>query len=108
MTPGIRQEGAAILTIKEYKDPRLNDTERQRIRIIEGLRTDPDKRNQGDARYLMSKVCIEANQARTVLLLECRPEADSPLDVDQLENFYRVFGFRVVQKQPKMMARRPM
>jgi ribosomal protein S18 acetylase RimI-like enzyme len=89
--------------------PKLPLPNLDRLRQITGVFTDPDKRRQGHARWLMCEVCVEADQAGTVLLLEPDPfEDDAPLDAGALELFYRRFGFRVIQREPcVLMAREP-
>lgn len=79
------------------------------LRLVKNVFTPAAKRRQGDARWLMCEVCVEADRTRTVLMLEPRPdEDDAPLDADALENWYHGFGFKVAQREPvTFMARQP-
>jgi GNAT superfamily N-acetyltransferase len=108
MTPGERKHSGARLVLKEMYGPGLSDFERQHIRMVVNLYTDPGVRRNGDATELMKQVCAEADREKTVLVLEPEPEEDSPLDRWALMNFYRKFGFTRVQKEPlTLMARGP-
>ena len=61
--------------------------------------TKPERRRQGDARWLLCEVCVEADRAKTVLMLTPKPFDDEPMDADGLELFYRRFGFKVAQRE---------
>jgi GNAT superfamily N-acetyltransferase len=87
----------------------LSHDERQRIREITKLQTDPEKRRKGHAQWLMCEVCVEADQHGMVLMLTPEPFGDEPLDADQLMLFYRRFGFREIPNPggPTIMVREP-
>lgn len=104
MNLGIRSEGAASLMIEPGLPP--FDKEAQ-MRTITKLRTAPEARRKGDARWLLCEVMVEADKERTVLVLEPKPDEGGPLDVEELELWYRRFGFRVVQREPITLMVRP-
>ncbi len=55
-------------------------------------------RHEGRATALLSQICDEADQAKTVLML---------MPTEGLEQWYSVFGFATIQTEPVLMARPP-
>lgn len=107
MTPGPRTHAGARLEIKSMPLPEGFDEPKHVVQLV-GLYTEPDKRRRGDATWLMCEVCVEANESKTVIVLEPEPGEDGPLDAAALESFYRRFGFEKIQSEPiVLMARRP-
>lgn len=106
MPTGPRTQGAARLMIDEFDHPGLG-ADKERIRLVRGLYTDPESRRNGDARFLMCEICVEADEQRTILVLEPKSD-DGPLDDADLINFYNRFAFKVIQREPiVLMARQP-
>lgn len=58
--------------------------------------TPEDKRKQGRARALLTKICQEADDCATVLML---------MPDEGLVDFYAWHGFRLIQDNPPLMAR---
>lgn len=107
MPIGERRQASARVQIDAFDHKGLGK-DIERIRLIRGLYTDPAKRRLGDARYLMCEICVEADMQKTVLVLEPKADDDGPLDDTALENFYRRFGFQVIQRGAvTLMARQP-
>ena len=106
MTPmqtGLRQHGAASAWLREFEP--LPDSQ---LRQIVRLHTDEGARRQGDAGRLLRDLCIEADIAATVLVIEPKAYADAPLDDDALAAWYRRYGFKAIQSDPiTLMARSP-
>jgi GNAT superfamily N-acetyltransferase len=106
MKLGQRLQVGASLTIASFDA--MHGQYAEKVRLVKDLFTHPDARRKGDARYLMCEICVEADQDGTVLVLEPKATDDSPLSDDDLHNFYRRFGFVVVQREPvTFMARQP-
>lgn len=107
MPIGERVQAAARVQIDAFDHPSLGK-DNERVRLVRGLWTDPAARRRGDARFLMCEICVEADNQGTVLVLEPKADENAPLDNAQLENFYRRFAFRVIQRAPvTLMARQP-
>lgn len=108
MPIGERRQASARVQIDAFDHKGLGKDGNERTRVVRGLYTDPAKRRLGDARYLMCEICVEADMQRTVLVLEPKAADDGPLDDTALENFYRRFGFQVIQRGAViLMARQP-
>lgn len=102
MPLGRRIAGGATLEIDA--GPIAND----RLRAIRALQCIAERRNKGDARWLMSETIAEADRASTLLVLQPDPtEVNPPLARDDLISWYGSFGFRVIQRKPiVLMARK--
>ena len=61
--------------------------------------TPEDKRGEGRAKALLSLLCTEADENRTVLML---------MPDNGLENLYAPHGFVRIQTNPVLMARKPL
>jgi len=106
MILGPRTQGAASLLISPFINEDMTKEQSAQIRVIEKLITRPEGRRKGDARWLMCETCLEADQTGTLLLLEVKPDDDSPLDQTALESWYHRFGFKVVQMAPTVLMAR--
>ena len=72
---------------------------RRNARELYRLHTDPQKRTQGHATALLSKVCAEADRRGIYLILCADPG---------LESFYEKRGFSTIQTEPvRIMTRKP-
>ncbi len=81
---------------------------RDTFREIAGLSTLPEQRGQGKARWLMCKLCAEADQAGIWLMLVAEPFGDSaPMDADKLRAWYERLGFELQDRHNNVMARQP-
>lgn len=109
MTPGTRTHEGASLRIETWQPKGMSDKDGERLRMIVGLRTNPESRRKKLAQWLMCEVCVEANQTGTVLVLEPNPDEDCPLDAGQLKSWYRRFGFQDLPNPGgvELMARVP-
>lgn len=58
--------------------------------------TPEDKRKEGRASALLARICQEADENRTVLML---------MPLDGLESFYAKHNFKRIQDTPVLMAR---
>lgn len=65
--------------------------------VLSVFTPEPDRR-KGYATALLRAVCEEADKYGKVLMLTAS---------DELTPFYRKFGFKVIQGEPVLMARRP-
>jgi GNAT superfamily N-acetyltransferase len=97
MTPGPRTHEGASLLISQPSIKGLPPD--ANLREITKVYTTPERRRQGDARWLMCEVCIEADEHGTVLMLTPQPFDDAAMDEGALELFYRRFGFQIGQRE---------
>jgi predicted GNAT family N-acyltransferase len=113
MNLGIRRFEGASLVVAMSRIAGLSAAQRENLREIAKVHTVKEKRGQGDALWLMCKVCKEADLAEKVLVLKVEPFDDAPMDAGQLEAFYEKLGFVVLQRKDDdatphvMMARKP-
>lgn len=105
MNTGERTHLGASLLISEWHPAGLGKHDAERLRMISKLRTSPRTRRQGHATWLLAEVCAEADLAGVVLVLEPIPDADSPLGVVQLCDWYAQYGFAKANEAPLLMAR---
>ncbi len=103
MRYGTRIEGHAGL--KLAVPTALPQNMRGRVVELRSLRTDPDHRSGGEATRLMLATTLEADIHRYFLMLHVDPDEDSPLDREQLANWYHRFGFTTIQAEPMLMVR---
>lgn len=98
---GERRDGPASLWLTQsiVVAPHL----REQIREVVSFYCEPEYRRQGHGAALLGKVCLEADQARRVLLLHVNPTEDIP--VEALEALYARFGFVRLQDEPLLMVR---
>ena len=107
MEIGERKEQGASLRLEGYWHQLMGD-DSEKVRVIRSLRTDPERRRKGDATFLMAQVCVEADNAGKILLLDAIPyEENAPLDEDGLMLFYSRFGFRRISADAPTMVREP-
>lgn len=101
MLTGERRDGPASLMLVEsvLVAPHL----REQLREIVRFYCEPEHRRQGHGSALLGAVCLEADQARRVLLLHVQPEEDIP--AEDLEALYARFGFARLQDEPLLMVR---
>lgn len=86
----------------------IEESMTNQVRLIVRMQTDPDCRRQGHATKLLRQVCMEADDALTVLVLTPTPFLDAPLNATALAVFYRRFGFETIQTDPTvLMSRAP-
>ena len=98
MRIGERRSNGASLRIEHFQTPGLTDDDAKYIKQLTSLRTEPERRRLGDARWLMCQTVLEADRERTILILEPNPDADSGLNKEQLIAWYRNFRFKVIQE----------
>lgn len=103
MTPGVREHKAASLRLVESEA--MPEDMRDRIREIVSLKSENPRK--GHATTLLWSVCHEADQNKTVLILQPKPFGDGAMDDRKLEGFYNKFGFVRIQDAPVLMARQP-
>jgi GNAT superfamily N-acetyltransferase len=107
MEIGERKEQGASLRIEGYWHQLMGD-DSESVRVIRMLRTEPERRRKGDATFLMAQVCVEADNARKILLLDAIPyEEGAPLDEGGLMLFYSRFGFKRISDDAPTMVREP-
>lgn len=103
VNPGERTHKQASLRVVE-SDAMPEDMRGQIREIVSLTSANPRK---GHATTLMWTVCHEADQDRTVLILQPKRFADGELDDEKLVRWYSKFGFRTIQQEPVLMARQP-
>lgn len=112
MNLGIRRFEGASLVVEMSGIAGLSAAQRENLREIAKVHTVKEKRRQGDALWLMCKVCMEADRAEKVLVLKVEPFDDAPMDAGKLEAFYEKLGFVVLQRKDDatphvIMTRKP-
>lgn len=105
MKPGIRQHGPA--TLKLSFNAGVPAHLRGGVLELSHLLVPDQHRRQGYASLLLQKVCAEADKAGKVLLLMPRAYDVPAMDREQLQDFYRRFGFDVIQERPVTLMARP-
>jgi predicted GNAT family N-acyltransferase len=96
MTETRTHEGASLMLSRPKIDGLPADAN---LVEITRVYTKPERRKQGDARWLLCEVCVQADETQTFLMLSPKPFDDEPMDADALEGFYRRFGFKVMQRE---------
>lgn len=87
------------------KNPDL-PADMERVRELVKVWTDPQHRKQGFATELVKSVCDEADASGVVLILQ--PKAFGHVKgLEDLERWYKRFGFVRTQNNPILMARAP-
>lgn len=101
------EQGASV-RVEGYWHATMGDAS-ENVRVIRELKTTPERQRKGDATYLMAQVCVAADDARKILVLDAIPGADSPVDEGTLRAFYMRFGFRPMGEDPSLttMVREP-
>ena len=104
MVPGSRHYESASLTVALPEA--VPEHMVAQIRELLSITTPAADRRKGYASRLLREVVMEADSSSTVLLLWVRPFGD--MTGDQLQAWYRKFGFEVIQQHPAvLMARKP-
>lgn len=103
MRYGVRTKGHASLKVGVAKA--LPQHMRGSILEVSHVRTEPEYRNQGEAKMLMLDVCLDADVDEKFLLVLVEPDSDSPMDLEALTNWYASIGFAPIQAEPLLMVR---
>ncbi len=97
MNEGIRTEGGASCLISEpiaeVIRNGLSRIQLAHVRELSRMYTEPDRRRNRDATWLMAQVCKEADDDGTVLMLSVSPYDGAPVSAEKLQAFYEQFGF---------------
>ncbi len=97
MKDGIRTEGAASCLIAEPSAEAIRNglsrVQLAHVRELSRMYTQPEGRRNRDATWLMAKVCKEADDDGTVLMLSVSPYDGEPVSAAKLQTFYEQFGF---------------
>lgn len=102
MEPGLRTHKQASLRIAI---PTALPVEMwEKMREVRSLKS--ESHGKGHAKRLMYNVCHEADLAWLTLLIHVEP-FDDGMSAEQLEKFYRKFGFEKIQDAPLLIARYP-
>lgn len=84
---------------------------RDRVLEVSRVFCDAGRRREGVASRLMQSVCQHADNISQALILSVEPAADSPMTAEQLQRWYSVFDFGILQpateNTPAIMVRYP-
>ena len=84
---------------------------RDKVLEISRVFCDPGRRKEGVASRLMQSVCRSADNIQQALILSVVPVDDSPMNADQLQQWYSAFDFGILQQAtdttPAIMVRYP-
>jgi hypothetical protein len=84
---------------------------RDRVLEVSRVFCDVTRRREGVASRLMESVCRSADNIQQALILSVVPVADSPMNADQLQQWYSAFDFGILQQAtettPAIMVRYP-
>lgn len=105
MKPGGRRLGPASCVVAMAKG--LPKHMQPEVREIQMLQTFVEKQNQGYATSLMHEICREADRAGKILVLFPKPFNNTPIDQEQLIQWYSKFGFQITQMKPETLMARP-
>lgn len=67
--------------------------------------TEPENRNKGYAKALLTHICAKADYEQFAILLE--PKSNEDIETSSLVKFYAKHGFERLQKEPLLMVRYP-
>jgi N-acetylglutamate synthase-like GNAT family acetyltransferase len=80
---------------------------RGKVRELSSFVTDAAHRGHGFARALMDQLMHDADELGLMLLVVVEPFDESPMDQQNLAQWYERMGFAVIQADPLVMARQP-
>ena len=84
---------------------------RDKVLEVSRVQCDASRRREGIASRLMRSVCTHPDNIGQAVMLSVVPGDDSPLDANQLQEWYSSFGFGILQQAtdttPAIMVRLP-
>lgn len=80
---------------------------RNKCRWISHVYVPPEDRRKGIATFLMHKVIGQAKEKGITLLLAAAEFDEGGMSDEQLRGWYERLGFRVLQRDPEILARYP-
>lgn len=98
MRPGVRQLNSASLVVA--LSDAVPEKMKWRTREIHTFHVPPDDRRKKLGTLLLNLVCQEADANKITLVLIARAEGYTTFETSELVEWYKKFGFQVLQETP--------